>query len=121
MNAEDFYWRSQVESDFTLAEQFEKPEYMNMWIPMKEALYDIDYSIGRNRMITYLKIKGILDHSGKPILGNKDFNFFRVEPIQKVRSYTAHYYNFNVYYITAKGILEIRRMIKASRLAGANI
>lgn len=121
MNAEDFYWDSQVKSDYTLAEQFEKAEYMNMWIPMKEALYVIDYSVGRNRMITYLKIKGLLDYGGKPILRKKEFNFFRVESIQKVRSYAASYYNFKVYYITAKGILEIRKMINASRMAGANI
>ena len=121
MKAEEYYWFVQTKLDFTLDEHLEDQEYKNIWIPMKEALYDIDYSVGRNRMITYLKIKGILDYGGKPIMGNKDFDFFRVEPIQKVRSYTAHYYNFKIYYITAKGILEIRKMIQTSRLEGANI
>ncbi len=121
MNALDYYWSVQVKTGFTLADRLAEQEYSNMWFPMKEALYDIDSSVGRNRMITYLKIRGILDYGGKPILGNKNFDFFRVESIKKVKSYKAQYYNFKIYYITTKGILEIRKMINDSRLAGANI
>ena len=88
--------------------------------PWQEVLSGIDPAMGRNTMICFLKIKGILDKKNKPNPKSSLFKYFVILIPSQDLACKAYIGNKNIF-ISGEGIVAIADELKQTRFFGGCI
>jgi len=96
---------------FSILELQDSPDEMDRWISWTTLIEKFEKDIKKDILMDLLKYNGIIDKKELPIVGNKDFNHFRVLDIGYTDADGTWCSGSLVYFIVLKGFYEIQRII----------
>jgi hypothetical protein len=99
---------------------FSNPQNLKNWYPFGRIIKDkdIDPSIGKNKLLAFMRNKGILTEKNIPQSGTRWSQYFTRKRLKDFNNPKAIYYSYMATMISGEGIVEIQKMIALTRAAG---
>jgi hypothetical protein len=84
-------------------------------------LRDSDWTVGRNNLYAFLRIKGVLDKNNKPNLKGRWRKYFECRTPKATTTATGGCIPYPVMYISGEGMFAIQKELELTRAAGGAI